>query len=133
MKQIVFFLFISLGAFIFASEILVNPDNAQIVLSKECGGIAEFAAGDLQHHLKLITGKTVPIVEKPQKGKFTFLFTCPPGMKPEEARYEVTAHGVAFAGDDEKCPRGRRFAFDRRRTGSISAVAEFLERQLQVR
>jgi hypothetical protein len=133
MKQIVFFLFIGFCLIISASEILVNPDNAQIVLSKESGGIAEFAAGDLQHHLKLITGKTVPIVEKPQKGKFTFLFTCPPGMKPEEARYEVTAHGVTFAGDDEKCRRGQRFAFDRRQTGSISAVAEFLERQLHVR
>ena len=133
MKQIVFFLFIIFGILLYAAEITVDPDDARIVLSKECGGIAEFAAKDLQHHLKLITGKTVPIVEKPQKGKFTFLFTCPRGMKPEEARYEVTAHGVIFAGDDEKCRRGRRFAFDRRRTGSISAVAEFLERHLHVR
>ena len=133
MKRIISFLFAVIVTFLSSAEVTVKPENAQIILSEECGGIAEFAAKDLKHHLKLITGKNVPIVKKPQKGKFTFLFTCPPGMKPEEARYEVTAHGVIFSGDDEKCRRGQRFAFDRRRTGSISAVAEFLERQLQVR
>ena len=133
MKRIISFLFAVIVTFISAAEVTVKPENAQIVLSKECGGIAEFAAKDLQHHLKLITGKNVPIVKNPQKGKFTFLFTCPPGMKPEEARFEVTGQGVTFAGDDEKCRRGQPNAFDRRRTGSISAVAEFLERRLQVR
>ena len=123
MKKISIFLAVVFGVTIlFGTEVTVQPDNAQIVLSEECGGIAEFAAKDLQHHLKLITGKTVPIIEKPQKGKFTFLFTCPPGLKPEEARYEVTSQGVTFAGDDEKCSRGQLNAFDRRRTGSISAL-----------
>ncbi|MBE6386248.1 MAG: DUF4838 domain-containing protein [Lentisphaerae bacterium] len=118
---------------LFSAEITVNPENAQILLSAECGGIAEFAAKDLQHHLKMITGKTIPVVSVPQKDKFTFLFTNPQGMKSEEARFEVTARGVTFAGDDEKSPRGELKAFGRRRTGSITAVAEFLERQLHIR
>ena len=133
MKIVLFFALLLYGTAFFAAEVTVKPENAQIVLSEECGGVAEFAARDLQHHLQLITGKKIPVVTVPQKGKYTFRFTCPQGMKAEEARFEVTSTGVTFAGDDETCPRGTANAFDRRRTGSISAAAGFLERQLHVR
>ena len=59
-KFTLFCMALSVFSVLFSAEITVDPANAQIVLPAGCGGISEFAAKDLQHNLKLITGKTIP-------------------------------------------------------------------------
>ena len=120
--------------FLFAADVIVDPAQAVIVLSPECGMVAKFAAKDLQEHFKLITGKKIPVVSKAVSGKYLFRFVKTAGLKPEEARWKVGKNETVFTGDDENIPAEKNFSLTlKSRTGSISAVADFLERQLKVR
>lgn len=126
--------FVLAGFLLAAEEIQVDPAQAVIEVSPRCGAVAEFAAKDLQKHLKLITGKEIPVVRKAKPGKYPFRFVKTAGLKPEEARWEVRKDGTIFTGDDAPAPKRKHFSLTlKSRTGSISAVADFLERQLKVR
>lgn len=117
-----------------AKEVTVEPSKAIIVITPQCGGVGEFAAYDLQKHFKLITGQDIPVADKVMDDKYVFLFDkAPEGLLPEEARWEVTEQMTTFSGDDSPLKRGTSQAYFQNRTGTISAVSDFLERQLGVR
>ena len=95
--------------FLFAADVIVDPAQAVIVLSPECGAVAKFAAKDLQEHFKLITGKKIPVVSKAVSGKYPFRFVKTAGLKPEEARWKVGKNETVFTGDDENIPAEKKF------------------------
>ena len=70
----------------------IDPAKAVIVAP----GSEKLAAGELQKHLKLITGVEIPIQGKAD-GQFAFTLGNPPsdaGLQPEEARWQVSRNGV---------------------------------------
>lgn len=95
----------------------IDPAKAVIVAP----GSEKLAAGELQKHLKLITGVEIPIQGKAD-GQFAFTLGNPPsdaGLQPEEARWQVSRNGVHIYGGP--------------RNGTAFAVYDFLEKQFKVR
>lgn len=95
----------------------IDPAKAVIVAP----GSEKLAAGELQKHLKLITGVEIPIQGKAD-GQFAFTLGNPPsdaGLQPEEARWKVSRDGVHIYGGQ--------------RNGTAFAVYDFLEKQFKVR
>ena len=118
-----------------AAEFSVKPENAVIVVDQKAGRVARLAAKELQYFIKMMTGKTVPVSAKAAPGKYVFLFEKPANvkLKPEEAVWETTKKQTRFYGDSSYFhPRASDDAVfrSRSRTGDLTAVYDFLERQL---
>jgi len=138
MKKVLSLLIFSAVSAIMAASFTVKPENAVIVVNPKAGGVARLAAKELQYHLQMMTGKTVPIASKAAPGKYIFLFEKPAGvkLKPEEAVWETTEKMTRFYGDSSPVPPRSEPAFifrDARRSGDLTAVYDFLERQLKFR
>ena len=120
------------------SAVEVDPARAVIVVDKQADGVVQFAAQELQKYLQMITGTKIAIVNRPAEGKYPFIFGTPKGvsLKPEEARWEVTAKYTRLYGDS--APTGspkiqlRKVLAPKTRSGDLTAVYDFLEKQLGV-
>ena len=124
--RILLFLFFS-GLFpVGAAEFKVDPAQSCIVLPKGSSKAAVTAANELQKILGMITGTKITCSPQAVPGKFPFVFLKADRskLKPEECGYQVTEKGVSFYGNDDPVMKN---------TASLSAVCDFLERQLQVR
>ena len=135
MKKILLcFLFLCLcGATVSAFK--VDPANALIVVPANAPGIVRFAAQELQRHLAMKTGKTIPIAAKAAAGQYTFLFERPANarLKPEEAVWEVGKTQTRIYGDSNVGGvkiNISRILNARSKTGDLTAVYAFLEQQL---
>jgi len=130
------FVVLTLGAVLLsAAEFTVKPENAVIVVDLKGDAIPRLAAEELQYYVKMMTGKTMPVVDKAVPGKYAFIFKKPANvkLKPEEAVWEVTPKQTVLYGDSAPYGRkmNRHFIFRYiGRTGDLSAVYDFLERQL---
>ena len=138
MKKLLTLLIVSAVSSLMAAAFTVKPENAVIVVTPKAGGVARLAAKELQYHIQLMTGKSIPIVSKTVPGKYVFLFEKPAGvkLKPEEAIWETTGKMTRFYGDSSPVPPRADAAYIFRsamRTGDLSAVYDFLERQLHFR
>ena len=133
MKKLLLLSLLVLSVAAFCAEITVKPENAVIVTPPGTDGIARFAAQELQYHLKLYTGKTIPIVKEKAPGKYAFIFGRPAGvkLKPEESVWEVTPEYARLYGDSEEYTgKPTSYVLRLRRTGDLTAVYDFLEKQL---
>ena len=126
-----------LGMLASFSAVTVDPANAVIVVDKKADGTVQFAGMELQRHLKMITGKEIPVVTRAQKGKYSFLMGTPAGVKleAEEAVWEVTPAYTRIYGDS--APVGEKVKLEAilnlvTRSGDLYAVYDFLEKQLGV-
>ncbi len=107
-----------------AKEIRIDPAKSIITYQTAAH---KALAKDLQLHLKMITGKEIPISSvktQPADGKFVFAVGeapagAPASFKPEEARWKVTSRGAWFYGDKNR--------------GASHAMYAFLEDELGVR
>ena len=133
-KRVLCFLFLCLcGATVSAFK--VDPANARIVVPANAPGIVRFAAQELQRHLAMKTGKTIPIAAKAAAGQYTFLFERPADakLKPEEAVWEVGKTQTRIYGDSNVGGvkiNISRILNARSKTGDLTAVYAFLEQQL---
>lgn len=143
----VVYVWFALAAFVFpvsAAEIKVKPDKAVIVVPAEqevgedeagadrrqrlaLAARVNEAAGELQKHLALVTGREIPIVvaDAVPEGSYAFFVGIPypddkKPLAPEEARWRVTPEGVYLYGDTKSL-------------GPVFAVYDFLESQLGIR
>ena len=138
MKKLLTLLIVSAVSALMAASFTVDPENAVIVVNPKADGVARLAAKELQYYIHLMTGKTIPVASKPVQDKYIFLFEKPAGvkLKPEEAVWETTEKMTRFYGDSTHVsPRAEaafvfRFAM---RTGDLTAVYDFMERQLSFR
>ncbi|MBR2873607.1 MAG: DUF4838 domain-containing protein [Lentisphaeria bacterium] len=135
MKKLLTLLLLCAALTGFAKEFSVKPENALIVVSPKEGAVARLAARELQYFVKMMTGKTIPIVPEAAPGKYVFLFQKPANvkLKPEEAVWETTETRTRFYGDSTPLhPRTGDEGIFRRasRSGDLTAVYDFLERQL---
>jgi hypothetical protein len=112
-----------------AESVIVDPDRAVIEIPAGADAAQKEAAGELRHHLKLITGididSRVQGTSTRPSGFFTFYVgIAPPGtnkaLAPEETRWVVTPAAAYLYGDPHP---GR---------GDLYAVYGFLENQLNV-
>ena len=130
------FAVLTLGAVLLsAAEFTVKPENAVIVVDPKADAVPRLAAQELQYYVKMMTGKTMPIVDKAAPGKYAFIFKKPATvkLKPEEAVWEVTPKQTVLYGDSGRGGPRVHPSFIFRyvlRTGDLSAVYDFLERQL---
>jgi hypothetical protein len=125
--------------------ISIKPENCVIILPKQADGIKQFAAMELQKHLKLITGKNIPIENKKniQKGKYPFYIGIPDPsdrskLKREEAKYNVGPDATYIYGEDNvlvkyKDPVKESIRYRSNRTGTLYAVYAFLENEFGVK
>ena len=118
-----------------AKEFTVKPEDALIVVNPKANSVARLAARELQHYIKVLTGKTVAIAPKEAPGKYIFLFEKPAGvkLKSEEAVWETTEKSTRIYGDSTPMhPNAGDFTIFSRasKSGDLSAVYDFLERQL---
>ena len=128
-------LFVSVFA---AAAVEVDPEQAVIVVAKNADGAVRFAGSELQKYLHMITGKMIPVTEKALPGKYPFFMGTPAGvtLKPEEARWEVAEDCSRLYGDST--PVGSsgyplpRILDPSAKSGDLSAVYDFLEKQLGV-
>jgi len=109
MKILCMLLLIVAGIFnLVAGNVVVKPQQAVILLPEGTDKIKQFAATELAKHLKLITGKDIPIIKSnniTDAGKYLFIIgRLPKDMQqkfaPEEAVFIVGKHRSWFAGDD---------------------------------
>lgn len=135
MKKILLLLICSLSLALTAGSFTVKPENALIVVDSNAGAVTRLAARELQYHIRMMTGKKIPIASKPSPGKYIFLFEKPASakLKPEEAVWETEVKQTRFYGDNDSVAQGKKDEFIFRyikRTGDLTAVYDFLERQL---
>ena len=138
MKKFLTLLIVSAVSALMAASFTVDPEKAVIVVNPKADGVVRLAAKELQYYIHLMTGKTVTIDSNPVMDKYIFLFEKPDGvkLKPEEAVWETTEKMTRFYGDSTPVsPRAAaafvfRFAM---RSGDLTAVYDFLERQLKFR
>ena len=127
MKKLMFVV-LTLGAVLLsAAEFTVKPENAVIVVDLKGDAIPRLAAEELQYYVKMMTGKTMPVVDKAVPGKYAFIFKKPANvkLKPEEAVWEVTPKQTVLYGDSAPYGRkmNRHFIFRYiGRTGDLSAT-----------
>ena len=119
--------------------------EAVIVVAEGADEIKQFAALELQEHLRLVIGVELPVVVGRGKGKAFLVGVQPEGagerLEVEEGRYAVTERAVYLYGDDLVRQRGRDLmgtvvaggAVRFNRAGTLFAVYDFLERELEVR
>ncbi len=122
-----------------SEQIEIRPDKAEIILPAGSNPIVRIAAGELQKHLKLITGTEIPIRREHVSGFYPFRFTGVPNgekLRPEEAVFTAGKDETAFYGDDtpfksslddfSTLTYGNRF-------GTMTAVCCFLEKQFGIK
>ena len=120
------------------SGVTVAPEKAIIVVDKNADGTVQFAAVELQKYLHWITGRKIVITDKRISGKYPFIFGTPEGvsLKPEEARWEVTKEYTRLYGDSTRIGTPRiqlwKILAPRTKSGDLTAVYDFLEKQLSV-
>ena len=135
MKRLIVLLLLFAAVLLPGKEFTVDPANALIVISPKAGAVARLAARELQHYVKVMTGKTIPIAAKAVPGKYLFTFRKPSNvkLKAEEAVWETTGESTNFYGDSSPAhPRSSDYSLFLRaaRTGDLTAVYDFLEQQL---
>ena len=138
MKKIAVLTVLASAALLCAGAVKVDPEKAVIVVERNADGEVRFAGLELQKYLRMITGKKIPLVDRAVPGKYPFIFGKPRGvtLKPEEARWEVTKNAARFYGDST--PAGSsgvvlsRILFPSSKCGDMTAVYDFLEKQLGV-
>jgi hypothetical protein len=123
--------------------LVVDLDSCVIVIPDTPTRTETFAAGELNRHLQLASGRSLPVQKTSQVrgGRFgLFVGSRPPDTSPTnqlsewEARYVVTGEGVYLFGDDTIQVRGDSaqeevLEFTQNRTGTLFAVTAFLERE----
>ena len=119
----------------------VSLESCAIVLPDNPSRIEAFAAGELNRHLQLASGRSLPVqrLSQPLNGRFGLFVGMPqlaqrPSLKPWEARYTVSPDGVRFYGEDHVVVRGatpqeEAVQLSENRPGTLFAVYEFLERE----
>lgn len=126
------------------ADFVLSPsqyETARIVVAEPVDNVRRFAATELQQHLALITGHEFVIDEGGEACQGCFLIGVPGDDEPlaeEEARYRVTERAVHIWGADRirghaDDPALRSGAMRLNHLGTIYAVYEFLEQQLDVR
>jgi hypothetical protein len=131
----------------------INLDQSQIYVAPRADKVKQFAATELRDHLKLVTGKAIPLIKNLkalQNNKFTFMVGKPaPQIKKQLKKQRKLAAEAAYYslskndkrlylwGDDYissryTTPRATCAAI-RNRTGTLSAVYDFLHNELGVR
>jgi Domain of unknown function (DUF4838) len=128
-----------------AKEYLIDLTKSTIYVDSKADQIKQFAAKELQKHLDLITGGGIPIVHSKQalKGNnITFMVGVVPKskrskkMKPEMANYMYDArHKRLYLWGDDRITSSYSYvcASSRNRTGTLSAVYDFLRFELGVK
>ncbi len=116
-------------AALFAARVEVDPANAVITAGAD-GAMYRFAAGELQKHLALVCGKTIPIVKKGEVPPGKFCLTVGGGdgrqLKPEEAIWIVDAKGIRVFGDDDAKHASTEML--PKRAGTLHALYDMLEK-----
>ena len=135
MKKTIFTLLLGMAA-LCAGAFPVDPGKSLIVVPADSKGIVKFAAKELQRHLAMVTGKTIPIAAKAEKGKYIFLFQAPANakLKAEEAVWEVGKEMTRLYGDSDTASNKinlKEILNFRKKTGDLTAVYAFLEQQLK--
>ncbi|MBO5761894.1 MAG: DUF4838 domain-containing protein [Lentisphaeria bacterium] len=152
MKIYIFFsvAFFSVFSLFAGKSITVDPAESAIILPVKADNIKKYAAEELQYHLKLVTGKTVPVKTKAgaEKTRFYIGKAAPSDKKKlltEEARWQITPEGhIYLYGEDKfvnvnlknksKDPKVNFYnSFSRSRTGTLYAVYDFLNNVLKIR
>ena len=131
-KVLLFFLTIS-ALYAAGATVKVSPAQAEIVVPPNSSATVRFAAKELQDHLKMVTGKNIPITAEKSNGKYHFIFAKPANvkLKPEEGVWEVTPKAAFFYGDSDPGIKANASILKLRRTGDLTAVYDFLEKQLK--
>ena len=123
----------------------VKPENIRIQIPSSANASERFGALELQKHLQLITGVKAPIKTHFDKKEKVYIFhvgTKYPGDKKplvqEESRFVVTASGTWLYGYDEFFRKSKSIIEQATniyysKTGSLFAVYDFLDKELQVR
>lgn len=122
----------------------IDPQQAVIVLPDDADSIRRFAAQELQTHLRLVTGVSIPVRARAEGGEYPFHLAPPAGadskkMVPEEARRLVTPDGTWLYGEDfqgipPRNPNDFSPVFQKTsRTGTLFAVYDFLEKEFGIR
>jgi hypothetical protein len=124
----------------------IDPAGCVIIAPARPNAVVDYAVQELQVHLLLVTGRTVPIAAAVQPGQFPFYVGAVPAtdttpLAAEEARWEISPGGVWLYGKDEihrrKAAKGggareAALASDTE-AGTLFAVYEFLENALGVK
>ena len=79
-KLLLFFLTIS-ALYAAGATVKVSPAQAEIVVPPNSSATVRFAAKELQDHLKMVTGKNIPITAQKSNGKYHFIFAKPANVK----------------------------------------------------
>ncbi len=115
----------TLGSAMAAEPVKVDPATASIIIPASPTDMQKEAAGELAHHLKLITGRDIAIHPRAvgEAAAFTFYVGIAPAQKdkplsPEESRWVVTPAAAYLYGEG--------------RNGDLFAVYSFLQAQLGV-
>jgi tetratricopeptide (TPR) repeat protein len=129
-----------------APAVRIEPAACVIIAPARPNAVTDYAVQELQAHLLLVTGRTVPIAAAVQPGQFPFYIGAAPAtdataLAAEEARWEISPAGVWLYGKDEihgkKASRGgsaREVALaSDTEAGTLLAVYEFLENALGVK
>ena len=137
-------LFCAAGSF---ANVVLTPDNAEVLIAPDACPVVRFAADDLTNHLAMVFGRRVPIVNTPGEGKVQIVvgdsqWTRDAGLDvsvlPRDAFYICTQGGrIYIAGrDDPESRLGdeiRRGIYSRKERATAFGVCEFLERYAGVR
>ena len=132
------------GAF---ADVVLAPNNAEVLVAPEACPVVRFAAADLTNHLAKVFGRTVAIVTEPTAGKVQIVVGDSPWTReagidvaalPRDAfRLKTQADRVYVAGrDDPTSAFGEDLAkglYPRREHATAFGVCEFLERYAGVR
>ena len=137
-------IFVMLTCALFGATWQLKPEDAVILLSDNGSVVHAFAAKELQKHLGLICGVEIPIRDRQDDARYAFYINAwPVGadfmLAPEEGRWWVNEGIVWLYGEDsESTPRPAdqevsiRSVARQRRTGTLNAVYDFLEKQFGV-
>lgn len=130
-----------------AAEVKIEASRSVILLPEVATSTQRYAALELQLHLARLCGAEIPIGGVAAAGSYVFHIGSQPAgasgeLLPEEARWTVTEQAAWFHGEDTEAEPGfpaisRRqrepaFCLTLRRTGTLTAVYDFLEKQFGV-
>lgn len=147
MKRVFISLFM-IGAFtLSADEVALQPQRSLIVLPEQATSTQRYAALELQKHLAILCGSLIPIGGTPDPETYVFNIGSQPAgaagaLLPEEARWTIGTQSAWFHGEDTEVEpefsassrqqRDPSFCLTLRRTGTLTAVYDFLEKQFGV-
>ena len=129
------------------ADVVLTPDNAEVLVAPEACPVVRFAADDLTNHLAKVFGRAIDVVTGPTAGKVQVVvgdsrWTREAGIDvdslPRDA-FCLKTHGgrVYVAGrDDTESALGdnlRKGTYPRREHATAFGVCEFLERYAGVR